>query len=73
MTEAGGSGKGKVHGEQYQACHGQAASQDRSRAWLIDAMTTGLMRAFLVRGDGGAAGVCLVAMDPRRRPSASSG
>ena len=50
--------------ERYRAHYGQAADQDRSRAWLADATTTGPMRAFLARVDGEAAGICLIAICP---------
>jgi GNAT superfamily N-acetyltransferase len=50
--------------ERYREHYGQAADQDRSRAWLIDATTTGPMRAFLARVDGVAAGICLIAICP---------
>ena len=48
----------------YRVHYGQAADPGRSAAWLIDATTTGPMRAFLARVDGDAAGVCLIAVCP---------
>src|SRR5919107_3831303 len=50
--------------DQYRAHFGQAADRDRSQAWLIDATTSGPMRAFLARVDGVAAGICLIAVCP---------
>jgi ribosomal protein S18 acetylase RimI-like enzyme len=50
--------------DRYRAHYGQAADQERSRAWLIDATTAGPMRAFLARVDGVAAGICLIAVCP---------
>ena len=50
--------------DRYRAHYGQAADKDRSQAWLIDATTTGPMRAFIARVDGVAAGICLIAICP---------
>ena len=50
--------------DRYRAHYGQAADPDGSQAWLIDATTTGPMRAFLARVDGVAAGICLIAICP---------
>jgi GNAT superfamily N-acetyltransferase len=50
--------------ERYRAHYGQAPDQDRSQAWLINATTTGPMRAFLAGVDGVAAGICLIAICP---------
>lgn len=50
--------------DRYRAHYGHAADQDRSEAWLIDATTTGPMRAFLAHVDGRAAGFCLIAVCP---------
>jgi GNAT superfamily N-acetyltransferase len=50
--------------DRYRVHYGQAADLDGSRAWLIDATTTGPMRAFLARVDGAAAGICLIAIVP---------
>ena len=50
--------------ERYRAHYGQATNPARSQAWLIDATTTGPMRAFLARVDGVAAGICLIAICP---------
>jgi ribosomal protein S18 acetylase RimI-like enzyme len=50
--------------DRYRRHYGQEADQDRSRAWLTDATTTGPMRAFLARVDGVAAGICLIAICP---------
>jgi GNAT superfamily N-acetyltransferase len=50
--------------DRYRAHYGQEADHDRSQTWLIDATTTGPMRAFLARVDGVAAGICLIAICP---------
>ena len=50
--------------DRYRAHYGQPADQDRSRAWLTDATTTGPMRAFHARVEGVAAGMCLIAICP---------
>jgi GNAT superfamily N-acetyltransferase len=50
--------------ERYRAHYGQTADPDRSHAWLMNATTTGPMRAFLARVDGVAAGICLIAVCP---------
>jgi GNAT superfamily N-acetyltransferase len=50
--------------DRYRAHYGQRLDRDRSRAWLIDATTTGPMRAFLAGVDGVAAGICLIAICP---------
>jgi GNAT superfamily N-acetyltransferase len=50
--------------DRYRVHYGQSADRDRSEAWLIDATTTGPMRAFLARVDGVAAGICLIAICP---------
>jgi GNAT superfamily N-acetyltransferase len=50
--------------EQYRVDYGQPAHQARSEAWLIEATTSGPMRAFLARVDGAAAGMCLIAICP---------
>jgi hypothetical protein len=56
--------------ERYRADYGQAADRDRTQAWLTNTTTTGPMRAFVGRLDGGAAGIRLIAICPpslRRR------
>jgi len=50
--------------DRYRVHYGQAAEPGRSRAWLTNAMSTGLMRGFLARVDGGAGGICLIAICP---------
>lgn len=50
--------------DRYRVHYGQAADQDRSRTWLIDATMAGPMRAFLARVDVVAAGICLIAICP---------
>jgi GNAT superfamily N-acetyltransferase len=50
--------------DRYRAHYGHAADRDRSQAWLIEATTSGPMRAFLARIDGVAAGICLIAICP---------
>jgi GNAT superfamily N-acetyltransferase len=50
--------------EQYRVHYGQPADAARSEAWLVEATTTGPMRAYLARVDGAAAGICLIAICP---------
>lgn len=50
--------------DRYRVHYGQPADRYRSEAWLIDATTTGPMRAFLARVDAAAAGICLIAICP---------
>jgi GNAT superfamily N-acetyltransferase len=50
--------------DRYRVHYGQAADHERTEAWLIDATTSGPMRAFLARVDAEPAGICLVALCP---------
>jgi GNAT superfamily N-acetyltransferase len=50
--------------DRYRVHYGQPAEPKRSEAWLIEATTSGPMRAFLASVDAAPAGICLVAICP---------
>jgi GNAT superfamily N-acetyltransferase/broad-specificity NMP kinase len=50
--------------DRYRVHYGQPPDRDRSERWLIDATTSGPMRAFLARVDGAPAGICLIVICP---------